>query len=191
MRGSARKVEVMQDDRWEYRIWPAAGAAMVERVIALLGDRTRVDDRTDTYFITPATEILAKMRGDEAFEIKLLLQARDGCERWTKEVRQPLNGSRKLEEMMGPQIEARSARTLLHSVRRGMSVVEVKKLRQIFRVGPAQVEATYLRVAGEPFETLALEAPQFELCTELAETLGFKDHDNLNYGAALRRHPVR
>lgn len=177
----------MQDDRWEYRIWPDPEAGMVERVVSLLGEQARREDRTDTYFLTLAEDVLAKIRGGVDFEVKRRLETHEGCERWIKEVRKPVGSSRRLDQMLGDQKETGAAQALLASLGRGIAIFEVQKRRRVFSVLEAEVEATTISIAGKRMDTLSLEAPQFELCHQLAERLGFKEHENLHYGVALRR----
>ena len=176
----------MQDDRWEYRIWPDASAGMVESLTNLLGQAVRTEARNDTYFLTLADDVLAKIRGGQHFEVKRRLEEREGCEHWVKEVKQPIGQRGGFHQMLGDQIEKPAAKAWLESAGNGIAIVEVRKQRQLFSILEADVEATTISIPGKRLDTVALEAPSFELCNQLAEKLGFKEHANQHFGVALR-----
>ncbi|GGY36102.1 hypothetical protein [Parvularcula lutaonensis] len=176
----------MRDDRWEYRIWPESGAEKVARITSLLGQELKSEYRSDVYFLTPAEHISAKIRGGKLFEVKELLENRGGCERWVKAVEQPVSGSRTLDGLLGEAKETELGKALLEAAIGSIAIVDVRKHRRLFQCGTSEVEATSVMVAGKRLDTLALESPSYEECSEIASKLGFMEQDNTDYGTVLR-----
>lgn len=177
----------MQDDRWEYRIWPE-DAALLSRTMADHADEELAAEfRTDHYLLPADDRINAKIRGGELFEIKELLETRQGAEHWMMVISQTFPvGAKSFEQLLGDARDMPTARALIDAAQESLQVFEVRKHRRRFALGAAEGEIVSIMTGEHTASSLCIEAPDPETCLKLGEELGFAEFDNIGYGTYLR-----
>ena len=171
---------------WEYRVWTDT---MPE---ALKDEWTEEEIRTDTYFLSPLTRWLLKIRGGERLELKVNLETRDRMEHWTTQLSSafPLT-PRTVHEATSLHLSEYACQkpdrlTTFVDLCTNFDVVDVHKYRRLTTIGSTQVEWTQAQIAGQLLHTVAFEAKDIEELKKIVKLMDLGDHTNCDYGRLLR-----
>jgi len=180
----------MQAERWEHRVWFDGPAEPLER-LAREGEEVGAEYRTDTYLLGPDAALLPKLRDNARFEVKRLLETKDGLERWRAETSLPfpVSGANVYRVLPGvPSESLRSPEALLAyaATLEGMRVVAVRKHRRRYALDEGEAEITMTQGGSLPAATLGIEAPDHDGAMALVRRLGTDPFPNRSYGTALR-----
>lgn len=175
-----------ETSRWEYRSWTNRARAQT----LFEGDwlASPVENRQDLYLIGPDAAFMSKLRACSKFEIKRLLNIRDGFELW-----EPcLSASLPLRLEASWQLEAagmqifRNARqpedfiSIAASAEQWLAV-STEKFRRLFCLDGLRCEITQVILAGSEYWTFAAETAEFPPLPQLVDRLGLTHVPNLNY----------
>ncbi|MAK59817.1 MAG: hypothetical protein CMK09_02440 [Ponticaulis sp.] len=172
--------------RWELRCWTE------DCPEPLKDEWTDEEYRVDTYFVSPLTRWLLKIRNGERLELKVNLRTTQHLEQWTKEISQdfPLT-PRTAHEATSLHLSDYACQTAdrvtsFIDLCTNFSVVDVKKHRLITTIGSTQVEWVSASFNGTTRHSVALESDNMEELSHIAAKLGLSAERNCNYGRLLR-----
>lgn len=186
------------NDRWEFRVWLPPDVA--DNPLADWHE-TGEDIRTDCYLLVPdRSDLIAKLRGSERFDIKQRVDLKPPFERWSVALSSafPLSADAcakagallvsdqaALSEHDGKSVAGLVA--ALKAARPEIELRTVAKVRHRFEKSDLMAEWTTVTVeeTGVRAITLAFEAVDLEALAAMVDRLGMTNTQNRNYGAWL------
>lgn len=179
------------DPRWEFRIFTPQSGDEAARLGSALEESGQSRSK-DIYLLNLLPpECNVKIRDGE-LQIKRLIDAEDGFERWLPDPALPFPlEPAAFEGLTGePTAIALDAGTFIDRIRRPagpVPIVHVLKTRRHFCSDDILAESAQLTVNGARLESLAIESTDLDALRELCETLGLSAAENLNYVRAFLR----
>lgn len=187
--------------RFEFRVF----APSLERVEGRLRGVAEVEEEvesSETYLVSRERNAWSrnvKIRGS-ALEMKLLIERRDGLERWKPVAKKPLPLSREfVGGPLGPDLgvdplDARRASfSLVELVREvigthsRVAAAWVEKKRWKFRIDGCRVEFDEVKVNGAVLQTVAAESEDAGHLLRVIDRLELENSENVSYPRAVRR----
>ncbi|MDX1654166.1 MAG: hypothetical protein R3310_03015 [Candidatus Competibacteraceae bacterium] len=185
--------------RFEFRAFAWQFGLPVVR-LRRAGSCSAIEERRESYLMAPgARDINLKLRGNEALNIKELLERHQALERWQPRPTHPLPLSGEVVAMelfpaLGlpppdPPLDCydRPALTAALTDQPGAVVVEVLKRRHRFELDRLKAEYTRVWFNGAGLTTLAVEGEDSQDVLEGIRLLALTDYHNVSYPRAIRR----
>lgn len=181
--------------RYEFRCWKS-GAAETLRKLRDHFEDAGVEERMDTYLIAPAdTDLLPKIRGAQAFEIKQRIS--DGDDRfdlWDARLHEefPLSAAavQRIAEILDCAADApaplETGRAAIRALAPPLKAYSVPKLRRRFERDGCRAEITHVLISLKPYETVALDCEDPDALESWVNTLGLGHLENVDFGEKLR-----
>ena len=184
--------------RFEFRIWANRLDDESDRLRSL-AEPAGTRESTETYFVSPSTvDTNPKARADR-LDIKVLVGIQEGFEQWGVRLQAAFPvAATMLETELFPLLgltpppleqEEYSLAQLVAEVvplHPDLAAVEVTKRRQMYTAGACIAEITRATIAGQEFQTVAVESADLDALSEVRRALGLEGHDNISYPRAIR-----
>lgn len=184
--------------RYEYRCF-AQAFGLVEARLRAGGGPPLIRESSEVYFVSRLERRHNVKIRDGQLDIKVLLELRDGLERWNPLPRRdfPLDDGELagiVAAALGPDLELppgsgasaeQLARTLSEAAH-GVVVVELFKRRFGFLVDECIAEYAEVTLGGATIRTACIESVDPERARRVVTGIGLDAYPNLSYPAALR-----
>tara|TARA_R110002020_G_scaffold406378_1_gene616335 strand:+ start:4004 stop:4585 length:582 start_codon:yes stop_codon:yes gene_type:complete len=179
---------------YEYRAWLRDVQSIAILMRACM-DPEEVEERVDTYFMGSGDgRLLAKLRGNDRFEIKALVGREEAGEIWRRAVSETFPLRRptveKISCLFGTTGDAakliRTHLELREAFQACATPIPVRKKRFHLRTERCRAELTHVTMDGMHFQTAAIECEDAKMLRSMISSLALTRWPNLNYGAWLR-----
>ena len=182
--------------RFEFRVWGEVGHGVGDRLRSL-SDPLDSRDSVETYLTSQATVDANPKVRDDLLDIKMLLEERDGFQRWDVHLKAefPLSNEVVMDLCDVLRVEAppltRDEYTLAEllevvDAHAELAALEVTKHRELRSLGEVTGEVSRVVIANRPMETVAIESTDLVALVEVRRALELEGRDNLSYPQAMR-----